>query len=322
MQHIGDEASTPCIAFVLEKLKFHLAQHANHANPPPFILGLNGVQGAGKTYLANSLSKLSAPPHNIPTIAFSVDDIYLTHADQLRLAAANPENPLLQHRGQPSTHDIALGKQIFGSLKEGLPTKIPWYDKSAFDGQGDRGPEDKWKVVNDKVNTEAKIQLVIFEGWCLGFRTRPEDEVRAVWKEAVKQKEIGGYDGQLAYVKLEDVLAVNNALNDYDVFTDQFDAFIHLDAENTHYVYDWRQESERELLRKFGKGMTPDQVTRFIDGYYPSYELFTPALRNGVFRPRQTDPSQLTEDSAASWRGKQLRLVLDKQRKVSEIIKI
>lgn len=38
--------------------------------------------------------------------------------------------------------------------------KIPTYDKSAFDGKGDQG---------EPREVEAPIDLVIFEGWMLGF---------------------------------------------------------------------------------------------------------------------------------------------------------
>lgn len=54
----------------------------------------------------------------------------------------------------------------------------------------------------------------------MGFRARPADEIRTAWEDAVKKKEMGEYDGQLANVKLEDVMAVNEALKDYDVFTE------------------------------------------------------------------------------------------------------
>lgn len=158
--------------------------------------------------------------NDLPTLAFSLDDLYLTNADQRRLAAANPDNPLLQHRGQPSTHDIALGKQIFKSLKRGLPTKIPKYDKSAYDGQGERLPESEWEMVNDVANGQQRIQVVIFEGWCVGFRARPAEEIRAAWEDAVRKKAAGDYDGQLANVKLEHVMKLNEALKEYDVFTE------------------------------------------------------------------------------------------------------
>lgn len=38
------------------------------------------------------------------------------------------------------------------------------------------------------------------------------------------------------------------------------------DAQDLHFVYDWRQEQERTLLAAKGTGMTPEQVTHFVNG--------------------------------------------------------
>ncbi|OJD14282.1 hypothetical protein AJ78_05359 [Emergomyces pasteurianus Ep9510] len=325
MTEILDDKSQYCIPFLLDQLKLHKQKHAGDSNPPPFFVGLNGIQGAGKTVLVTILrSTLSSPPHNLPTITFSLDDLYLNHTDQQLLAASHPSNPLLQHRGQPSTHDIPLGRQVFTSLCQGLPTKIPSYDKSAYNGQGDRLPESEWEVVNDVSAGQEQVKVVIFEGWCVGFRARPEEELRRVWADAVQLRltDPQRYQGRLGHVKFEDVKVINEALKDYDVFTDQLDAFIHIDAEDTHFVYDWRQEQERNLLATKGAGMTVEQVNKFVDGYYPSYELFTPALRNGVFAPRQESARQLGLADNDSWKGKQLRLIVNRQRRVCDVIRI
>ena len=42
--------------------------------------------------------------------------------------------------------------------------------------------------------------------------------------------------------------------------------FRHSDAEDTHYVYDWRQEQETAMRAAKGSGMTEDQVIEFVDG--------------------------------------------------------
>ena len=57
MPEITDDKTEHCIPFVLERLKGHREQHENKGEKvPPFFLGLNGVQGAGKTTLVCDLT--------------------------------------------------------------------------------------------------------------------------------------------------------------------------------------------------------------------------------------------------------------------------
>lgn len=45
-----------------------------------------------------------------------------------------------------------------------------------------------------------------------------------------------------------------------------FDAFIHIDAAEPQWVYEWRLQAEHKLRDEKGSGMTDDQVKKFIDG--------------------------------------------------------
>ena len=249
--------------------------------------------------------KLSQPPHCLPTKVLSIDDLYLTHDAQVELAAAYPANPLIQHRGQPSTHDLPLALALFSDLREGKETSIPSYDKSAHSGQGDRVPEEEWVVVNQEGN--FKPWIVIFEGWCVGFRPLSKQELRRKWQDAVEQQETGGYQGRLGSNRFEDVEFINGALSEYNPLTDQLDAMVHLDAQDPQYVYDWRLQQEAHLREMKGSGMTEEQVIHFVNGYYPAYELFTDTLRAGTFGEEK---------------GRQLRLVIGKDRRVIEVVRI
>lgn len=51
MPDIVDDKSEHCIPFLLECLKAHQQKYAGPNEAPPFFVGLNGVQGAGKTVL-------------------------------------------------------------------------------------------------------------------------------------------------------------------------------------------------------------------------------------------------------------------------------
>lgn len=224
----------------------------------------------------------------------SIDDFYLRHVDQLQLAAAHPDNALVQVRGEPGTHDVPLLREVFESLCEGKPTLIPQYDKGAFGGLGDRLPREKWIPVNE--TGQAKVQVVLLEGWCVGFKSITLQAVEAKWK---------GKNRTLHLHKLEDLQFINEQLQSYYGVTDRFDAFIHIDAEDTEYVYEWRLQQEHQMIRERGMGMTDEQVVKFVDAYYPAYELFLDDVRSGImpYRP-----------------GCQLRLVVGKDRMVVDTI--
>lgn len=64
-----DDKSHHCIPFVLARLELHNVRHAANPHPPPFFLGLNGVQGAGKTMLVSDESFLSPPAVEYVTLA-------------------------------------------------------------------------------------------------------------------------------------------------------------------------------------------------------------------------------------------------------------
>jgi D-glycerate 3-kinase len=68
-------------------------------------------------------------------------------------------------------------------------------------------------------------------------------------------------------------------------------------------------------LPPFHENQTGEELTGSSTDY-PSYELFTTTLREGVFKPRHHP------EYDQSWKMKQLRLVIDRDRKVTEVIVI
>lgn len=161
---------------------------------------------------------LMQPPYHLPTAVLSIDDFYLPHEQQKQLAASHPSNPLIQHRGQPSTHDLPLALSVFSALHDKKECQIPSYEKSAYNGQGDRIPQNQWKSVNKE--GEEAIEVVIFEGWCVGFRPLEMTELRRKWEAAVERKEQGEYLGRLGWNRFEDVEYVNEALRGYEPLTE------------------------------------------------------------------------------------------------------
>jgi D-glycerate 3-kinase len=72
-------------------------------------------------------------------------------------------------------------------------------------------------------------------------------------------------------------------------------------------VYEWREQQEAALRHEKGVGMSPEEVKRFVDGYFPAYELFVEGVREGVLKGEKR---------------KQLRLVVGRDRRVKEVIEI
>ena len=101
---VVDDKSPICIPFILARLAAHragIAAAGQQAPPRPFFIGLNGVQGVGKTTLVRALATTLQQRERLSTLVVSVDDFYLRHQDQLALAAAHPANALVQVRGEP-----------------------------------------------------------------------------------------------------------------------------------------------------------------------------------------------------------------------------
>lgn len=202
---------------------------------------------------------------------------------------------------------MGLAKRVFEDLTAMRETLIPSYDKSRFQGQGDRTDPSKWRKVNGA--GQRKVDVVLFEGWCVGFTALTDEEVKEKYLASVEAHRKGSeVTTTLWQHSLEHLLFVNDKLRGYRIMTDQFKAMIHIDAVDTNYVYKWRLQQEVEMRAIKGTGMTEEQVTKFVDGYYPAYELYTDSLRKGIF--------------SSSVTGCQLRLVVDEKRRVVERVVI
>jgi D-glycerate 3-kinase len=211
---------------VIEPLAGRLAG-LREAKVRPVIAGICGAQGSGKSTLALFLEQWLRREHGLKVAAVSLDDLYLTRAERERLAQTL--HPLLRTRGVPGTHDVGLGMRLFDDLTSATgPVALPRFDK-AID---DRSPAADWPKV------EAPVDIVLFEGWCVG--ARPEDPVAL--ESPVNELEA-----------LEDPDArwrryVNDRLGDeYARLFARLDVLVLLRVPSFDKVLEWRGLQERKL---------------------------------------------------------------------------
>lgn len=289
-------------------LKHYELYRKERKQSQPMIVGISGCQGSGKTTLCDTLSHLlKEAPYNLRVVNFSLDDVYLTHKDQVALSKRYPNNVLYQQRGQAGSHDLNLLQDTFQQLlnnKEKVP--IPVYDKSCFGGQGDRLPKEQWKY------PLAPFDIVLFEGWMLGFKpikSLPEDIIG------------GGRCTQ------QDASVMNTLLKDYDDnIYPYLDIFIHLSPLNLVQVYDWRLQQEHYMKKTRGvQGLSDDQVKLFVDTYMPAYQLYLPRLDSiGFFgfdtaEKRKGYEGLERKDGGYSQHNRHLKIVLNGDRRVVEV---
>ncbi|KAI7853738.1 P-loop containing nucleoside triphosphate hydrolase protein [Circinella umbellata] len=300
---------------ILHHREAYLQDRAQRQLPNrPFIVGVSGCQGSGKTTLCDTLAHLlnDETTHNLNVVTFSLDDFYLTRNDQAKLASNNPNNKLLQVRGQPGSHDLQLAKTTFNNLLDPKVTSlaIPSYDKSSFGGLGDRRDKSEWKTVY------APYDVILFEGWSQGFKPLPPQELQRMYKEA---------KGRMALQPLASLEQINHNLTQYenDLYA-FFDIFIHLSPADPEQVFNWRLQQEHHMKATRGvEGMSDEDVRNFVDTYMPAYELYLPRLdRVGFFgqglRGESLKPYEGPKRADGGYSGveRHLRLVLDSERRV------
>ncbi|HHJ39828.1 MAG TPA: hypothetical protein ENJ86_10275 [Methylothermaceae bacterium] len=222
----------------------------------PLVLGINGAQGSGKSTLAALLQTILADGFQQRVAGFSVDDIYKTRAQREQLAKT--VHPLLITRGVPGTHDVALGIRTIEALKQARPTDeipIPAFDK-AID---DRKPVEEWPI------WKGPVDIILFEGWCVGARPQPEAMLADPVNELEAREDPDGTWRRY----------VNDQLKGpYQALFALLDRLIMLKVPDMAAVFRWRLEQERKLAELYRhnpgqrlKLMNENQLRRFIQHY-------------------------------------------------------
>lgn len=215
----------------------------------PLVVGICGSQGSGKSTVCNTLATRFREA-NVSVACLSIDDLYLPRAARQKLAARI--HPLLGTRGVPGTHDTRLGIQTLDALGRDGRVLLPRFDKST----DDRRPRTDWEAV------DAPVQLVLFEGWCVGAQPQPAEALA----QAINELE-ANEDGNGRWRKY-----VNDALGGrYQRLFARIDLLVLLAAPSFDVVLKWRTEQEHELRARASAGspgvMSDEALARFIQHY-------------------------------------------------------
>ncbi|MCQ2225659.1 MAG: hypothetical protein MJZ14_08080 [Paludibacteraceae bacterium] len=218
------------------------------------IIGVNGAQGAGKTTFGTLLKVVLEKALGLKVVQFSIDDIYLSHAERRKLA--EEVHPLLATRGVPGTHDVKLGEDTLDALcKAGAKdiTLIPRFNKAMDDPY----PRSEWEQFM------GRPDVIIFDGWFMG---------------AVEQKETDLLTPVNALEREEDPYCVwrryvNSQLKDnYKSLFNRLDLLVMLKVPSFDKVYEWRALQEEKLRiktqgQKNLRVMSDEELNRFISHY-------------------------------------------------------
>jgi D-glycerate 3-kinase len=219
---------------------------------PGFLVGICGPQASGKSTLTAVLAAM-LQARGLTTAVLSIDDLYLTRAE--RQVLAREVHPLLATRGVPGTHDVDLGLAVLAALKGGGPVALPRFDKAS----DDRAPRADWPVV------QAPVDVVLFEGWCVGAQAQPAEALAEPVNALERDEDPDG--AWRAYV--------NAALaGPYRRLFAPIDLFVLLRPPGFEVVLAWRIEQERKLRARLaregagpGRAMSDAEVGRFIAHY-------------------------------------------------------
>lgn len=217
----------------------------------PLVLGLCGSQGSGKSTLAEALkAALEAEGRRVAIL--SLDDLYLGRAARERLAC--DVHPLFATRGVPGTHDVAQGIALIDAVRAGEPVVLPRFDKARDEPApaGEPAP--------------AHLDLLIFEGWCVGARPQ-DDTALAAPVNALERDE----DPQAIWRS-----AANAALaGPYAQLFARIDRLVLLAAPGFEVVRGWRGEQEDALRARSPDAASGVMDEARLDRFVQHYERLT-----------------------------------------------
>ncbi|TDH70615.1 uncharacterized protein CCR75_000505 [Bremia lactucae] len=238
----------PLFSWIMEVVK--AAQKEQGDEKHCVCIGLSCPQGGGKTTLSYYFQEAMALL-GVKCAIMSLDDVYLTYDQQVALAKANFNNPLLQYRGNPGTMDVPFLMNLVKECKTSAELiALPRFDKSRHNGRGDRAPFSDWD------RKQGPLDVLLIEGWCMGFQAIDDNspDLRTNMK------------------------TINKELRAFEKFYKELDGLVVIKIDKLDWIYEWRDQPEQMLRDAKKPAMTRDEVHDFVDRFMPSYKTYLKGL--------------------------------------------
>ena len=239
------------VKYFLIPICFWIAKKAK--NRKPFIVGLSGGQGTGKTTISSIMSIILKKYFKLNIFKISIDDFYKTRKERFLLS--KKIHNLLKTRGVPGTHDTSIILDFLNKVKHKnfKPLKLPKFNKAA----DDRFKKELWYSINKRPD------VIIFEGWCIGARPQKNYQLKKHINSVEKLN-----DQNLIWRKYVNYQLKKN----YRKLFNQLNCLIYLKAKNFNLLQKWRLKQERKLLTfsreyKNLKIMNKKEVINFMKTY-------------------------------------------------------
>ena len=219
----------------------------------PYIVGLSGGQGTGKTTISSIISIILNKYFKLNVFKISIDDFYKTR--KKRFLLSKKVHPSLMVRGVPGTHDINIILDFFKSLKtkKFKSIKLPKFNKAT----DDRYDKKFWYLI------KKRPDVIIFEGWCVGAKAEKNSTLKKSINSLEKLK-----DKKLIWRRF-----VNKQLKSkYKKLYNQLNCLLFIKSKNFSLLRQWRIKQEKKLRLKNKRSnnhkiMSDKEIVNFMQTY-------------------------------------------------------
>lgn len=210
------------------------------------VVALTAPVGAGKSTLARQLQDLAATSGLRLAVA-SIDDAYRRWPERQRRLAGNPFGV---NRVPPGSHDPELLLQAIAHWRAGGELRLPRFDKTLRQGQGDRSG-----------CSQQQADALLLEGWLVGYEPMGAAAV-AAWLAtgAVVAPGLAPLSSsEQAWLPRWD-----RALVDYQPLWACCDSFWVLQPRHWSAVNRWRLQAEASQRRRSGQGLDAAAINNLV----------------------------------------------------------